>query len=374
MSATVPDSVVAALFGLDDPAAVEVLAVDDVPIHAGDGQGEGVWVVSGFARVSGGHRHDFSVVRKRLRRAAGDRSAWDAVHREVDAYASGLLDDLSGIEAPRLLGVTERPDGAVDLWLERVAEGSDTTQHWGLDRFGLAARHLGRFGAAGLAAEAAVAPAHPWLATDWLRRWVEAAGREIHRLAAHAHEPQVRTAYPPDVLAVVLDLWEHRQAWLRALDALPHGLVHQDAFRRNLVDRAGRTVALDWAFVGPAPVGAEAAPLVVASVAFGEWPLERWRELDHAVREGYLAGLREGGWSGDARLAALGYTASAVLRYPVGTARLIVPYALGESDPAVIERVLQVPLAEALRRWGEVGRIGIELHAEAERLVGPGPG
>ena len=29
------------------------------------------------------------------------------------------------------------------------------------------------------------------------------------------------------------------------------------------------------------------------------------------------------------RLAALGHAASAVLRYPVGTARLIVPYALG---------------------------------------------
>jgi hypothetical protein len=262
----------------------------------------------------------------------------------------------------------------VDLWLERVAEGSDTAQHWGLDRFGLAARHLGRFGAAGLAEDAALAPVHPWLATDWLRRWVEAAGPEIARLAAHADEVLVRTAYPPDVLAVVLDLWERRHEWLSALDALPHGLVHQDAFRRNLVDRAGRTVALDWAFVGPAPVGAETAPLVVASVAFGEWPLERWRELDHAVRGGYLTGLREGGWSGDARLAALGHAASAVLRYPVGTARLIVPYALGESDPAVIERVLRVPLAEALRRWGGVGRIGVELHAEAARLLGSRPG
>jgi hypothetical protein len=374
VTTSVPSSVVAAALGAGPGRPVEVLRVDDHPVYEGDGQGDGVSLVSGTAQVSDGPPRSFSVVRKRLRRTAGDRRAWDAVDREVDAYTSGLLDDLSGIEAPRLLGVAERPDGVVDLWLERVPGGPGTTAVWSLGRYRLAARHLGRFGAAGLAAGDAAGPVHPWLATDWLRRWVEAAGPEIRRLAAHADEPLVRTAYPPDVHAVVLDLWEHRLTWLGALDALPHGLAHQDAFRRNLADRAGHTVAFDWAFVGPAPVGAELAPLLMATVAFGEWPVERWRELDRAVREGYLAGLREGGWSGDDDLVTLGHTASAVLRYPVGTARLMMPYVMGESDPAVLERVLRVPFSEAIRRWGEVGRIGVELHAEAARLLGAGPG
>jgi hypothetical protein len=373
VTTSVPSSVVAAALGAEPGRPVQVLRVDDHPVYEGDGQGDGVSLVSGTAQVSDGPARSFSVVRKRLRRTAGDRRAWDAVDREVDAYSSGLLEDLPGIEAPRCLGVTEGADGKVDLWLERVV-GGEAGGRWSLRRFAEAAHDLGVFGARGLVSDDAETASRPWLATDWLRRWVEAAGPEIRRLAAQADEPLARTAYPPDVHAVVLDLWEHRQTWLGALDALPHGLAHQDAFRRNLADRAGRTVAFDWAFVGPAPVGAELAPLLMATVAFGEWPVERWRELDRAVREGYLAGLREGGWSGDDDLVTLGHTASAVLRYPVGTARLIMPYVMGESDPAVLERVLRVPFSEAIRRWGELWQIGVELHAEAARLLGARPG
>jgi hypothetical protein len=365
VTTSVPSTVVAAALGAGPGRPVEVLRADDHRVHDGDGQGDGVALVSGAASVASGPSRAFTVVRKRLARTRGNRSAWDAVDREVDAYTSGLLDDLPGIAAPRLLGVSEGPGGSVELWLERVI---DEVGDWPLERYALAARHLGRFNGAGLTGHRSQPP-YGWLSRGWLSQWVEATGSAVRRLAGLAGAPLVHQVFPPPVLDLVLDAWERRADWLATLEALPHGLAHQDAFRRNLVGSGGRTVALDWAFVGPAPVGAETAPLVVATLAFGAWPMDRWQELDDAVRAGYLEGLREAGWGGDAALVAIGHTVASVLRYPLGTVRLTLPYLVGEADHAHVERVLGVPFAEIVVRWAAMEQLGLHHAAEAARLL-----
>ena len=55
-------------------------------------------------------------------------------------------------------------------------------------------------------------------------------------------------------------------------------LSHNDAFRRNLFLKSERLLAVDWAFLGRGPVGAELAPLVTASVAFLGVARDRWRD------------------------------------------------------------------------------------------------
>jgi hypothetical protein len=92
-------------------------------------------------------------------------------------------------------------------------------------------------------------------------------------------------------------------------------LVHQDAHHRNLIARAGTAgrpeiVAIDWAWTGVAAVGADAAPLAFGDVVWGNGvSVDDLPALDAHVFDGYLGGLRDAGWRGDARLARLGYAA-----------------------------------------------------------------
>ena len=70
----------------------------------------------------------------------------------------------------------------------------------------------------------------------------------------------MRRVYPPDLIDSLLRMWAQRKQFLDALDRLPETLCHFDAFRRNLFarrtpDGLGRTVVIDWAFVGIGAVG-----------------------------------------------------------------------------------------------------------------------
>jgi hypothetical protein len=140
-------------------------------------------------------------------------------------------------------------------------------------------------------------------------------------------------------------LWRERDLFAAALARLPRTFGHLDFFRLNLFAvrspaGADETVAIDWAFLGVAAVGEELAPLVCASPVFAGEHAGRARELGETCFEGYLAGLRDAGWKGDARLARLGYTAG-VIRY------------CGTPTPQVIAN----PAARASmeRAWGPMG-------------------
>src|SRR5438309_2023800 len=103
-----------------------------------------------------GHLVPWSVIRKSVRNAGGDASDLRYWRREPLAYASGLLEGLSGVDVPRCEEQQENDAGIV-LWLEDVdaAEGP-----WTIGRFETVARDLGRFG--GAYAAGRPLPAEPW--------------------------------------------------------------------------------------------------------------------------------------------------------------------------------------------------------------------
>jgi hypothetical protein len=104
-----------------------------VPILAGDGQGLGVFRVSGSARV-GGESRAWSVILKVLPAIPGSPTGWNYPAREALAYERGLLDDLPpGLGAPRCFGHAEH-GGQHYLWLEDL--GSDAIR-WRLDDYGM---------------------------------------------------------------------------------------------------------------------------------------------------------------------------------------------------------------------------------------------
>jgi hypothetical protein len=299
--------------------------------------------------------------------APSDPNYWK---REYLAYASGLLAALPpGLRAPRCVGASEPSDDTAWLWLED--QGAPDAAPWSLARYRLAARHAGQLNGAYLTDRPL--PAIPWLSAGVARWYVERWGTPLERLPGFATHPLVRRQYPaPGMTDRLVRLWREREVFLAALARLPRTLAHLDAFRANLFAVRGpagaiATVAVDWAFLGRAAVGEEIVPLVSASVTLADADPGQVRELGEEAFAGYVAGLRDAGWTGDAGLARLGYTAG-MIRYGLVAWAVIV---LTEPETAALaHRAWGRTVEDVLDRLAALQRYTLDLADEARaRLV-----
>jgi hypothetical protein len=358
---------------LDEPEAVVAGGWSCRPLGGGAGEGLGLYRITGSARV-GDATHPWALVCKVCAATVGtDPGAWDYPAREGLAYGSGLLAALpGGLATPRCLAVEAQPDGTTRLWLEAVTDAHPGP--WPLDRYALVARDLGRFNGAYLAG--APLPDQPWLSRGWLRGFVEPSGpdvAELERLAGPNAPLLARQLYSAPVVIEIKRLWTERERFLAALDRLPQTFCHQDAFRRNLLIRAGpegdELVAVDWAYASHGAVGEELGQLVVASLFFFETVGIAPRDLDAACFASYVGGLREAGWAGDERLVRLGFTTAAALRHTVGLLRLILPVVCDPALRPAMEELFGHPLEEVVEVWAELWSFQFELAEEARALL-----
>ena len=291
-----------------------------------------------------------------LTEATADRRAvlldtlrWD---REGDAYASGLLETLpDGLAAPRCLGV-DRHDGTLWIWLEDVA---DDAAAWDVARYALAARHLGRLGGEYLAGRQL--PQHEWLSRGWIQSWSKYFSRTMPAMLEADDlwaQPLVVELFDRDARDELRRLWSARERWWSALDRLPLTLSHLDAFRANLMSRTVRgrveTVAIDWAFVGIAPVAADVATLVAASLFYHGDALDP-AEITAACLDATVAGLRDVGHRLSPAEVARAYAVNVIGRW----AFVIAPLRAA-GDPAreqKMEERLRRPFREIVRLIAE---------------------
>ena len=297
--------------------ALEILDWKSNPLHGGVEWDSAVFRFEGQARDAG-ETLPWSLILKAVRcsQKASDPGGIWYWKREALAYQTGFLQRLPGgnLGAPACYEVSERPDGSLWLWLEDIRD--DIRAPWPLEQYALAARQLGQFNGAYLTGQAI--PPEPWIPHNWLRQYVEHAAPMMAFVRSNPNHPVVKHMLPGDDVAQVLAVWEERKSILDLLENLPQVFCHQDAFKRNLFARGGRTIAIDWGYMGNAPLGAELVALVAASISFFEVPVERVEELDRTCFEGYLQGLRDAGWNGNPRLVRTGYVVSLLLRYPIG--------------------------------------------------------
>jgi hypothetical protein len=308
---------------------VEILDWESSLLRAGIGNP----VSLGLYRFSGtGHDHGevltWSLVLKMAQSPANvgavnmgegdDPRHWNYWKREMHVLQSDLLDHLPpGLAAPRCFGVEERPRDVIWLWLEEISEAQDAP--WSLDRYGLAARHFGRFNGAYLSGQPL--PAYPWLSIGLLHQWCRDLCTPLYsgfqRHPSLWEHPLVRRIYPPPEANPFRHLLVDRERFLAALDDCPQTVCHKDAYPTNLMGRRGEdgqeeTVALDWALAGIGPVGEELAQLAIGALDTAD--AAEVGDVDQVVFAGYLDGLRDSGWRGDARTVRFGYVASAALR------------------------------------------------------------
>jgi hypothetical protein len=272
-----------------------------------------------------------------------DQSSWDYWKREWHVYQSGWQQQLAGpLLAARCLAtgdlLAETDEELAWIAMEDLAAMDH--RRWPHGRFRAVARQLGIFNGEYLAGRPL--PTDPWLSRDWLRGWTEEAKPLIDMLPTVSSHPVAGKIFTKDLIKDVIELWAQRENLYQALGQLPRTLCHNDVFPRNLFiggpGHPGDSVAIDWAFCGPAPVGQELTALVGASQAFFESRPERWDDLERDCLDGYAEGLRQAGWHGSDDIL-LGYLLSSVLRFGLGSLPPVLGLTLTTEHQDLVRRV-----------------------------------
>jgi len=337
--------------------------------------GHGPYRFEGLARCAG-EIQPWSTVLKVA--GSGGRSASDDAtqpeywKRETELYQSGFLRDLPpGLSTPRCYGVVPLSEREIWLWLEDIPQPAD---NWTPERYGLAAMHLGQFNGAYLMGHPLPPNANWLLAGGRTPGWVAGAESRLNELDAFIETRMGQRWLQATDRNRVTRLYANRQALLQALARLPRCLCHHDAFRRNLLDRRaadGRveTIGIDWAYVGYGGVGQEIAMTTAVTLLWLDVAANQATTLNEIIFEGYMAGLRDVGWQGDARLARLGYTATVGLvwgmAWPTFMSRM-----LGEVQAAAaLEDVIGHSADEIMDQWREVQPLIFSMGEEALTLA-----
>jgi hypothetical protein len=100
------------------------------------------------------------------------------------------------------------------------------------------------------------------------------------------------------VRAGIRPLWERRHALVAHGENMPRTLCHLDVWPMNLIAEGDRNILLEWAFTGTGALGEDIANLIVDSFADGFIDTALLPEVEAATTDGYLRGLRDGGWHG----------------------------------------------------------------------------
>jgi hypothetical protein len=232
----------------------------------------------------------------------------DNAEREFAAYRSGLLDDLAPrVRAPRLLGSERRDDGRLTLWIEDVDH--DGGRPLGVEAILRAARDLGALAARWTGR----VPDEPWMFRGWIARHAQPeAMREGADVLARTDGTSV--AVLGDRLPAGLRLLEGQERIRRILEEQPQTLCHHDAVGANVFTTAGATVLIDWESVGPGPVGADLASLLL-SPRRGDASSAVIAEVWDSACSAYADGYREEGGELDAAQLAGAVDAAVCLRW-----------------------------------------------------------
>lgn len=293
-----------------EDSSVELRSWVREPVHGGFGGAIGGTAIFRFKGQTTRHQ-PWSVILKVLyQRPQETQTSPYYWKREYEVYRSGMLDDLphNTFARPLIYGLTDFGD-ACWIWMEDIAE---LKPDWSLSDYHNIALHLGRLNGAYLMGHPL--PDYDWLTHGWHCAIVPPLADAFDKLDVLLEHPLARRSLPIDAKADIESIWNSRERYRRALANLPQTLCHIDAFRRNLLHRKDDVVLLDWAAAGHAGLGEELVALVAVSLYYNSFSHSYAEQLDAAVFAGYVKGLREIGWSGDAKQARIGYTCAMVLR------------------------------------------------------------
>jgi hypothetical protein len=299
---------------------------------------------------------------------SADSTAESFWKREALVYQSGLLDARdTGLLAPRCFEVIEVSGNEYWIWMESIQE---TDPVWSLERYQLAARHLGRFN--GSYSSDGSFPAYPWLCTQHIQGMVAAS--EPVMLDLHSRSQHRRSFLRQANVERTLRLYAERERLLDKLDRLPRCLCHRDAFRRNLVARRTpdgheQTVAVDWSRLGTGAIGEDLAIQVFVNLLFLEVPRKDAFRFSRLACAGYLEGLHDISWRGNEAEMRFGYAASAAL-LALGAVGIFLAHVDDDDWYAHWELAIGHSLDTIIAQWSALHDFALDLGDEALAFLG----
>lgn len=234
---------------------------------------------------------------------------WNYWNREVQVYRSGFLDHLPGpLTAVRCWGCTEVAADESWLWLEAL-EGARPRRRWSLDELAASAYDLGAFSAQGMDRVEEI-ESYDWAARRWLRGWVSSsrgfgAGHAAKHDGCWQHR-LLRDVLPPSTRDRYLALMSASARLITVVESFRRTVSHHDAqwsnlFRPDAGDSRTGTIAIDWSFLGSAPVGQELGTHLSGNICNRAIDPYEAAAHDASASDAFLQGLRDFGWSGDDR-------------------------------------------------------------------------
>lgn len=298
-------------------SSVELLSWTRQPVYGGFGGAIGGTAIFRFKGQTAKHQPWSLILKILYQRPQENESSPYYWKREYEVYRSGMLNELppNTFAAPTIYGLADFGDSCW-IWMEDI---DDRKPDWSLPDYHQIAIRLGRLN--GFCLTGHPLPDYNWLTHSWHCAIIPALADTFDRLDILLEHPLARRGLPMDAKADIVSIWNSRQQYCQALAALPPTLCHIDAFRRNLLHRKDDIALLDWAIAGHAALGEELVALVAVGLYYGRFSHSYAEQLDAAVFDGYVKGLRQSGWNGDAKQARIGYTCAMTLRGLAGVAQ-----------------------------------------------------
>ena len=288
--------------------------------------------VSGTATTATGEQRSWSVILKVLKSPVGavmpngmiisqsmadNRQAlcyWNAKPRCVSlgcstAYREGW---------PRQ-PVMARSDAGTEIWLWQ-AEAVNTVP-WSWAHYREAAYRLGLWHGQYATGER-VLPQFDWLSRNWLAQWVGLPLAKIVEMLDQSGAwslPIIVRRFSGQEIAALRRLWARRGFQLACLAQQRQVLCHLDAYRSNFFWQGDTLTLIDWEFAGVGALGEEMAAFVGATLLLDHVPMAEAPQLEAVALDGYLVGLREAGWDGDADAVWQAYRCAMPLRYALSS-------------------------------------------------------
>jgi len=338
-----------------------VLAAEPLRHGLGNAATAGIWRVRGPAGTA---------ILKVARRPAGHEPArafptsdepdhWNYWRREALAYQTGLAATAyadAGIAAPELLAAVARADGGIELWVSDVtgAAGWD----WPVPRLGRFACELG----ASQARWAGRVPGLPWLSRRWLAQYLAEGPPRVTQVAdADWDHPGLAAVWPAGLRQRLRRLHADHGRLLARVAGAERTLCHLDVWPANLIDSGGTSVLLDWSFTGDGAVGEDIANLIIDSCTDGLMDVALLPEIAASATDGYLRGLRDGGWNGSADAVRATIAACGAAKYSWFAAMVagraardhIGPSSYGQDSSAAAAALRVTPLVTLIADWAE---------------------
>ena len=260
--------------------------------------------------------------------------------RESLLYATGIPQSLSsrvhtsGLRAPRCFGVLEPMPQVRWIWLEDLQDYYDS--RWPLERYSLAAYHLGVFNGSYLTGQSL--PTVPWLTDKGLPSFCDhylVADIERLRDPKIWTHPLLRHALTKPVLPELERLVADRERFLAGVRDYPHTFCHLDAHSDNMAalrDEHGQevTVLFDWAIAGYATPGEEISRLMWVALLDFKVDVADAERLESMIFARYLQGLADVGWQADTDQVRYVYLMRSVIVFTLEAAVQAVDHALSE--------------------------------------------